>query len=538
MNIMELLNSTYKLGERRQPSFVFSKKSFGSIFAFNKSVVYKPNNSIVEITMYIAATTELNKTAHKVSVALQGITSTEYSTEDLLNIIRMQTKYNKMQDEEILERIYAEEDIINGKFIIQSGSNRNKMLLIDKRVPLTSQIRVKCTCFTGDTKVLLSNGSYRTLKELEGKKNFNIIAYNKNIDSFQIATAVKCELKKKNSKVLEITLSDNTIIKSTPEHRFLNSKRQWIEAANLKKGDSLKSIINEDLSKIKKHVSTESYYTYLYLDPRKKGRFIYNDIEVEYEPFYVGIGSGIVRDIDSNKCYTRMSEIYQQGYNPIIVKQDVCVDKHVAVQLKEKLINNIGIRFENKGPLLNRKIIEEAKKYKSSKSYKIKSIEESNIEEDVFCITTEGLGNFILQTEESNSGIVVENCSDYYYTFAWYNSEHRVNIGMKPPRYTPYRKLTKKDTDFRPVRNPNRHPGVCKHLLLFIALLMNGRVLNPSNQLMDSFLGNKKKMEIYKKKDISLMLSKVNKELKEANLKIREQRQALKDYDRNEKRSK
>ena len=34
------------------------------------------------------------------------------------------------------------------------------------------------------------------------------------------------------------------------------------------------------------------YYNYVYLDPRKPGRYIYDDINVSflYEPYYVGKG--------------------------------------------------------------------------------------------------------------------------------------------------------------------------------------------------------------------------------------------------------
>jgi len=527
VNILELLNSTYRLGERRQPAFVFSQKSFGSIYAFNKSVIYKPNNSIVEVSMYITTATELNKSAHKIQIALQGINSAEYTKDNLFSIIKMQTKYNKLTDDEILEKIFSEEELIRDKFIIQSKGN--KFLLIDKRIPLTTQIRVKCSCFSGDTKILLADGTYKTLKELEGKNNFKIVAYNKNMDAFEIANAIKCELKQVNAEVLSIYLNDGTIIKSTLDHRFLKSNGEWIEAKYLNEEDTLKSLNNLDITKFKNHSDNESYYTYIYLDPRKEGIYKYNDVEVNHEPFYVGVGSGIKKDIDNNNCFTRMSEIYEEGYTPIVVKQEICVDKHVAYQLKDRLIKNIK-NISNGGPLLNRDIVEEIYKENIKSKYKIEKIEKCLQTEDVYCITTQGLGNFIISTSEENSGVVVENCSDYYYTFAYYNADHRVHIGMKPPKYTPYRAIDKNDSDFRPKRNPNRYPGACKHILLFLALLMNGRIINPSNQLLGSFSGNYKKFEIYDRKDISLMLKKLNSELREQNLKIREQRQANKDY--------
>ncbi len=39
--------------------------------------------------------------------------------------------------------------------------------------------------------------------------------------------------------------------------------------------------------------SMNNFYTYIYLDPRKPGTFIYDNMfEFEYEPFYVGKGKG------------------------------------------------------------------------------------------------------------------------------------------------------------------------------------------------------------------------------------------------------
>lgn len=69
-----------------------------------------------------------------------------------------------------------------------------------------------------------------------------------------------------------------------------------------------------------------NFYVYIYLDPRKPGKFKYIDYSFDFEPFYVGKGtkSRIIRhlrEVDRNPLkVNKISKIKRDGYTPIIIK--------------------------------------------------------------------------------------------------------------------------------------------------------------------------------------------------------------------------
>ena len=100
-------------------------------------------------------------------------------------------------------------------------------------------------------------------------------------------------------------------------------------------------------------------------------------------------------------------------------------------------------------------------------------------------------------TNDSNNGYcVVSNkipedaeiqvwcsCSDYYWTMQFYNCENDVDLNKQyPQRYIP--KTEKGFEAFKkgqPLRNPGRHPGMCKHLMLLLATLMDKGIIEDKN---------------------------------------------------------
>ena len=80
------------------------------------------------------------------------------------------------------------------------------------------------------------------------------------------------------------------------------------------------------------------------------------------------------------------------------------------------------------------------------------------------------------------------SCSSYYWVFQYYNIEAGVNI-IKPgaPVSMPtYRYKTKKGFEAykkgKPMRNPKKAPGMCKHLMLLLAMLMSSNLISDSSK--------------------------------------------------------
>lgn len=107
---------------------------------------------------------------------------------------------------------------------------------------------------------------------------------------------------------------------------------------------------------------SEKYYTYIYLDPRKKGPFKYGDYVFEYEPFYVGKGK--CNRMEEHLCdyllkksthkNNKLKKIINEGYEPIIIKISDNLFESDAFDSEVKLIKLIGRHDLGDGPLTNK----------------------------------------------------------------------------------------------------------------------------------------------------------------------------------------
>jgi len=101
-----------------------------------------------------------------------------------------------------------------------------------------------------------------------------------------------------------------------------------------------------------------SFYVYVYLDPRKPGEYKYGEFIFDFEPFYVGKGtknrcySGI-RDKKKSLKVSKISSILRSGNFPIIIKIYDNLNNLESFNKEVYAIEKIGRIDIGKGPLCN-----------------------------------------------------------------------------------------------------------------------------------------------------------------------------------------
>lgn len=104
------------------------------------------------------------------------------------------------------------------------------------------------------------------------------------------------------------------------------------------------------------------YYTYVYLDPRKEGNYIFGDYIFKYEPFYIGKGKGnrlndhLVEAKRSDKNSHKLNiirKIFNCGLTPIIEKIHININNFDAKKYEIELIKLIGRCNKKEGTLTN-----------------------------------------------------------------------------------------------------------------------------------------------------------------------------------------
>jgi hypothetical protein len=101
------------------------------------------------------------------------------------------------------------------------------------------------------------------------------------------------------------------------------------------------------------------YYVYVYLDPRKPGKFVYDEFEFDFEPFYIGKGtrSRLLRHLKNENInpikVNKIKKIRSVGLEPIVKKIIENISNDESLKIEKRLIKSIGRYCKNEGPLTN-----------------------------------------------------------------------------------------------------------------------------------------------------------------------------------------
>lgn len=101
-----------------------------------------------------------------------------------------------------------------------------------------------------------------------------------------------------------------------------------------------------------------NHYVYAYLDTRKQGKYIYDSLQFDYEPFY--IGQGIKYRCTNGLKYggsyykkNKINKIIEDGFIPKVIKLYENLEYDLAIKLEIETISKIGRNDLGKGPLVN-----------------------------------------------------------------------------------------------------------------------------------------------------------------------------------------
>ena len=108
-----------------------------------------------------------------------------------------------------------------------------EMYWIRKLDKFKNPLTARCTCFTGDTKVLLADGTSKTFKELEKEEEFELFSYDYINNKIVVSKAGNSRLIKQNAPIIELIFNDNSKLKCTPDHKTYLKNGQLEFACNL-----------------------------------------------------------------------------------------------------------------------------------------------------------------------------------------------------------------------------------------------------------------------------------------------------------------
>ena len=178
-----------------------------------------------------------------------------------IDFVRALQGFNVDNIQDVDKRIYRESkfteiDIAKLEEEVTGNTLKSSMNMINYCSPLGGYIDRTLTmvsgkpgCFTGDTKVMVVDGTYKTMQELYDSKAQNIPVYSLNEETgdIVIVSAKECRLTKQVDKIARVTLDNGYVIECTPDHLFRTVNQFYVPACELSTGVALMPIHKSDV---------------------------------------------------------------------------------------------------------------------------------------------------------------------------------------------------------------------------------------------------------------------------------------------------
>lgn len=138
----------------------------------------------------------------------------------------------------------------------------------------TSPIQCLFKCLSGDTKVAFLDGTNPTLEELcnSGAKDFWVYSVNPETQEVVPCKALGV-MYMGDKELLEVTIDNGSVIKCTPDHKFMLRDGSYQEAQKLKAGDSLMPLYRRYDNQYEKINKNTSIYEKIYNPGTEKWTF-------------------------------------------------------------------------------------------------------------------------------------------------------------------------------------------------------------------------------------------------------------------------